>query len=86
VFGFPSECGNPAYKIQGLIGKFYMIEFEEELKKFYPSMEVGQLEETVNGADLTDAVDLYVKMGKENVQNMQQQVQPVRDMRPGRRY
>ncbi len=64
-----------------------MIEFEEELKKFYPSMEVGQLEETVNGADLTDAVDLYVKMGKENVQALQQQVvQPVRDMRPGRRY
>ena len=50
-------------------------------------MEVGQLEETVNGADLTDAVDLYVKMGKDNVQTMQQQqVQPVRDMRPGRRY
>ena len=64
-----------------------MIEFEEELKKFYPSMEVGQLEETVNGADLTDAVDLYVKMGKDNVQTMQQQqVQPVRDMRPGRHY
>ena len=65
-----------------------MIEFEEELKKFYPSMEVGQLEETVNGADLTDAVDLYVKMGKDNVQAQayQQQVQPVRDMRPGRRY
>ena len=66
---------------------FIMIEFEEELKKFYPSMEIGQLEETVNGADLTDAVDLYVKMGKDNVQTMQQQqVQPVRDMRPGRRY
>ncbi len=64
-----------------------MIEFEEELKKFYPSMEIGQLEETVNGADLTDAVDLYVKMGKDNVQAMaMQQVQPVRDMRPGRRY
>ena len=70
----------------GKIESFTMIEFEEELKKFYPSMEVGQLEETVNGADLTDAVDLYVKMGKENVQAMQQQVQPVRDMRPGRRY
>ena len=70
----------------GKIENFTMIEFEEELKKFYPSMEVGQLEETVNGADLTDAVDLYVKMGKENVQAIQQQVQPVRDMRPGRRY
>ena len=62
-----------------------MIDFEEELKKFYPSLEIGELEESVNGADLTDAVDLYVRMGKDTIQNQQPQ-QPVRDMRPGRRY
>jgi len=61
-----------------------MIDFEEELKKFYPSMEIGELEEAVNGADLTDAVDLYVRMGRDSAQGQQQQ-QPLRDMRPGRR-
>ncbi|MCR5310774.1 MAG: hypothetical protein K6E32_05070 [Lachnospiraceae bacterium] len=63
-----------------------MIEFEEELKKFYPSLEIGELEEAVNGADLTDAVDLYVKMGKDAQSSQPVQPQPVRDMRPGRRY
>ncbi|MCR5440606.1 MAG: hypothetical protein K6E66_00705 [Lachnospiraceae bacterium] len=62
-----------------------MIDFEEELKKFYPSMEIGELEETVNGADLTDAVDLYVRMGKDSAQAASAQQQPLRDMRPGRR-
>ncbi len=64
-----------------------MIDFDEELKKFYPSLEVGELEEAVNGADLTDAVDIYVRMGKEAAAaQAQAQMQPVRDMRPGRRY
>ena len=58
---------------------------KEELKKFYPSMEIGELEETVNGADLTDAVDLYVRMGKDSAQAAAAQQQPLRDMRPGRR-
>ncbi|MCR4792558.1 MAG: hypothetical protein K5871_07395 [Lachnospiraceae bacterium] len=62
-----------------------MIDFDEELKKFYPSLEVGQLEEAVNGADLTDAVDIYVRMGKDAAA-AQAAAQPVRDMRPGRRY
>ena len=41
-------------------------------------------QETVNGADLTDAVDLYVRMGKDSAQAAAAQ-QPMRDMRPGRR-
>ena len=63
-----------------------MIDFEEELKKFYPSLEIEDLEEALSGAELTDAVDLYVKLGKDNAQTPVQQVQPVRDMRPGRHY
>ena len=63
-----------------------MIDFDEELKKFYPSLEVDQLEEAVNRAELVDAVDIYVKMGKDAAAAQAAAVQPVRDMRPGRRY
>ena len=40
-----------------------MINFEEELKKFHPSLEV---EEAIYNQDLTDAADLLVKMIKES--------------------
>ena len=63
-----------------------MIDFDEELKKFYPSLEVDQLEEAVNRAELVDAVDIYVKMGKDAAAAQATAAQPVRDMRPGRRY
>ena len=65
-----------------------MIDFDEELKKFYPSLEVDQLEEAVNRADLTDAVDIYVRMGKDAAAQAaaQSAAQTARDMRPGRRY
>lgn len=42
-----------------------MINFEEELKKFHPSLEVEDAEEAIYNQDLTDAVDLLVKMMKE---------------------
>lgn len=63
-----------------------MIDFDEELKKFYPSLEVDQLEEAVNRAELIDAVDIYVRMGKDAASVQAAAAQPVRDMRPGRRY
>ena len=59
---------------------------DEELKKFYPSLEVDQLEEAVNRAELIDAVDIYVRMGKDAASVQAAAAQPVRDMRPGRRY
>lgn len=34
-----------------------MIQFEEELKKFKPSLEVDQIEEAVYNEDLTDMAD-----------------------------
>ena len=42
-----------------------MINFEEELKKFHPSLEVEDAEEAIYNQDLTDMADLLVKMIKE---------------------
>lgn len=39
-------------------------QFEEELKKFHPSLEVEDAEEAIYNQDLTDAADLLVKMMK----------------------
>ena len=42
-----------------------MINFEEELKKFQPSLEIGEATEAIYNQDLTDVADLLVKMVKE---------------------
>ena len=42
-----------------------MIDFEEELKKFHPSLEVEDAEEAIYNQDLTDMADLIVGMLKE---------------------
>lgn len=39
-----------------------MINFEEELKKFHPSLEVEDAEEAIYNQDLTDMADIFVKM------------------------
>ncbi|MCR5108178.1 MAG: hypothetical protein K6B28_08430 [Lachnospiraceae bacterium] len=41
-----------------------MINFEEELKKFQPSMEVEQVENAVYEHDLTDMTDILLEMIK----------------------
>lgn len=38
-----------------------MINFEEELKKFHPSLEVEDVEDAIYHQDLTDMADLLVK-------------------------
>lgn len=43
-----------------------MINFEEELKKFFPSLEVEDAAEAIYNQDLTDVADLLVKMVKES--------------------
>ncbi|MDE6404772.1 MAG: hypothetical protein K2M20_03855 [Lachnospiraceae bacterium] len=43
-----------------------MINFEEELKKFHPSLEVEDAEEAIYNQDLTDMADLMVKIIKES--------------------
>lgn len=42
-----------------------MIDFEEELKKFHPSLEVEDAEEAIYNQDLTDLADVLVKMVKD---------------------
>ena len=39
-----------------------MIDFEEELKKFEPALDLEDVEETLKSKDLTDMTDILVKM------------------------
>ena len=43
-----------------------MINFEEELRKFHPSLEVEDAEDAIYNQDLTDMADLLVKMIRES--------------------
>lgn len=45
--------------------RFKMIVFEEELKKFHQSLEIGAFEDALYNQDLTDMVDLLVNVVKE---------------------
>ena len=47
-----------------------MINFEEELKKFHPSLEVEDAEDAIYSQDLTDMADLLVKKLMETEENM----------------
>ena len=42
-----------------------MINFEEELKKFHPSLEVEEAEDALYRKNLTDIADLVVELVKE---------------------
>lgn len=42
-----------------------MIDFEEELKKFHPSLEVEDAEDAIYNQDLTDVADILIGMMKE---------------------
>ena len=50
-----------------------MINFEEELKKFHPSLEVEDAAEAIYNQDLTDVADLLVKMVKEAEEKKEEQ-------------
>lgn len=39
-----------------------MIQFDEEIKKFYKSPEVGELEDVIYNQDMTDATDLLLRI------------------------
>ena len=43
-----------------------MINFEEEIKKFHPSLEVEDAEDAIYNQDMTDMADLMVKVVKES--------------------
>lgn len=42
-----------------------MIDFEEELKKFHPSLEIEDAVDAIYNQDVTDVVDVLVGMMKE---------------------
>lgn len=46
-----------------------MIQFEEEIKKFYKSPEVGEVEEVIYNRDMTDATDLLFKIIQQEPRN-----------------
>ena len=50
-----------------------MINFEEELKKFHPSLEVEEAEDAIYNQDLTDMADLLVKMVKEATEEAEEE-------------
>ena len=43
-----------------------MIDFEEELKKFEPSMEIEDAQDSIYNRDLTDMLDILQEMLKES--------------------
>lgn len=42
-----------------------MIDFEEELKKFHPSLEMEDVEDTIYNQDVTDLADVLVRLVKD---------------------
>ncbi len=39
-----------------------MINFQEELKKFHPSLEIEEVEDAIYNQDLTDMADIVIEM------------------------
>ncbi|MCQ2521034.1 MAG: hypothetical protein MJ105_01525 [Lachnospiraceae bacterium] len=62
-----------------------MINFEEELKKFHPSLEIKDSEKTIYNQDLTDMADIFVELMQDSANNAPQQnmQQPVYGVQPG---
>ncbi len=46
-----------------------MIDFEEEIKKFNPSLEVEDVESAIYNQDITDVADIFIRMIKEDKDN-----------------
>lgn len=46
-----------------------MINFDEEIKKFNPSLEVEDVEGAIYNQDITDAADILVRMVKDDKDN-----------------
>lgn len=42
-----------------------MINFEEELKKFHPSLEIEEAQDAIYNQDMTDMADLLVSLFKD---------------------
>lgn len=46
-----------------------MINFDEEIEKFQPSLEIEQAEDVINNNDLTDVTDIIKELLKGNKEN-----------------
>ncbi len=46
-----------------------MINFEEEIKKFHPSLEVDEAEDAIYNNNTTDLTDILLEMMKETKEN-----------------
>jgi hypothetical protein len=46
-----------------------MINFDEEIEKFQPSLEIEQAEDVIHNNDLTDITDIFKELLKENKEN-----------------
>lgn len=49
-----------------------MINFEEELKKFHPSLEVEEAEEAIYNHDMTDMMDILREVIRDSKNSTQQ--------------
>jgi uncharacterized protein (DUF433 family) len=43
-----------------------LIDFDEEVKKFYPSLEVADVQEAIYNQELVDAADIFIRMIKDD--------------------
>ena len=43
-----------------------MIDFDEEVKKFYPSLEVADVQDAIYNQELVDAADIFIRMIKDD--------------------
>lgn len=43
-----------------------MINFEEEIQKFNPSLEVEEVQDAIYNQDITDVADIFVRIIKDN--------------------
>ena len=50
-----------------------MLDFEEEIKRFKPSLEVSEVEEAIVKEDLTDMTDLMVELLKGRKESLPQE-------------
>lgn len=50
-----------------------MINYEEELKKFYPSPEIDDFADSIYHQDYTDIVDILIKTVKETQETEEEQ-------------
>lgn len=60
--GFIADGHSDFIKTSVMAERTYIIDFEEELKKFHPSLELSDLEDSLHQQDTTDAVDVLVSV------------------------